>query len=119
MAIDESVELAPGVGVWRWIIWTVLLLLRDGISNVSSNRLFEKNVLRDAVIGVDGVLGINRDGGGLKSLPLEPDSGNQESLPTVGIFKGPRLMGGRLSGCKLFLCDGVGGFSSSVLVLGK
>jgi len=116
--IDESVELAPGVGVRRCVIFTVLLLLNEGISTMSSYRLLEKNVLRDAVMGVDGVLGISRDGGGLRSLSSVLCSGNQDSLPTTGILSGPRLIGGRLKGCRLFFCEGVDGFSSPALVTG-
>lgn len=115
---DESVELASGVGVRRCVPCTVLLLLNEGMSIVSSYRVFEKKALRDAVIGVDGVLGSSRDGGGLESSPTSLESGYQESFPTLGMLSGPRLIGGRLKGCRFFLCDGVAGFPSSTPVGG-
>jgi hypothetical protein len=113
IASDESVELASGVGVRWWVLCTVLLLLSDGISIVSSYRLLEKNALRDAVMGVVGVLGSIREGGGLEFSTISLESGWYGSLATLGMLSGPKLMGGRLKGWRFFLCDGVVGFSTS------
>jgi hypothetical protein len=85
---------------------------------VSSYRLLEKNELFEAVSGVVGVLGICLDGGGLKSRLGRSWLCCDEPFPTLGIFNGPRLIGGSVRGCRLFLPDGVLGFSSFVLVTG-
>jgi hypothetical protein len=78
----------------------------------------EKKALFDAVIGVVGVLGNCRDGGGLRSRWTASCSLEEEPFPRLGIFRGPKLIGGRLSGWRLFLLDGVAGFSVSIFVLG-
>ena len=72
-------------------------------------------MLLDAVIGVVGVFGIGREGGGLNprlcSLPEAP-------CPRFGIFRGAKLIGGRLNGWRFFLWAGVLGFSLSAFAVG-
>lgn len=110
---DPGDELASGgVGVIRCVRCTELLLLRDGSSAVSSYRFLEKKVLRDAVIGVVGVFGNCRERGGLM-LRSAGTCSLDALLLKFGILRGPRLMGGRLKGCKFFLLEGVPGFSVS------
>jgi hypothetical protein len=81
----------------RCVRCTELLLLSDGSSTVSSYLFLEKKVLRDAVIGVVGVLGNCLDGGGLMLRSAETRSFDVFLL-RFGMLSGPRLMGGRLRG---------------------
>ena len=93
-----------------------MLLLSEGNSGVSSCRLLEKKVLLDAVIGVVGVFGICRDGGGLKFRSTLLCSCNAAILFAVGVLRGPRLIGGRRNGCKCLLFCGVPFFSTFVFM---
>lgn len=102
--MDDSDEPpSGGVGVSPCATCTELLLRRGGKSMVSSKWFLEKKVLLDAVIGVVGVLGSWRDGGGLRSRSTELSF----FLSRLGMLRGPRLMGGRLRGCR-FLRSGGG-----------
>jgi hypothetical protein len=71
---------------------------------VSSYRLLEKKALFEAVIGVVGVLGSCREGGGLKSRPAgRAGGGIGGAFIELGKLIGAKFIGGRLRGCKLFL----------------
>lgn len=92
---DESEELMSGVSLMRLAWWTVLLLRSDGSWITSSYLLSEKNVLLDAVMGVDGVFG-GRGGRELtSSLP--------EDFRPLGILIGPMVSGGSVRGASCFL----------------
>lgn len=58
----------------------------------------EKKALFDAVMGVVGVRGSCRDGGGLKSRPAAGGCGSGGTFIELGRLIGAKLMGGRLKG---------------------
>jgi hypothetical protein len=101
-AVVDSDELASaGEGLSGLTRCIVLLLRRVLKSILSSGRFLEKKLLFDAVIGVVGVLIICRAGGLiLRSDELCPC--RAAIFSTVGALKGPRAIGGRRNGCRLF-----------------
>lgn len=58
-------------------------------------KFLEKNVLLDAVIGVEGVLEMMRDAGGLRFRSDWRCSCRAATLAAVEGFRGPTVMGGR------------------------
>ena len=86
------------------ICWVELLLRRGASSVFSSTPFLEKKELFDAVIGVVGVFGICREGGGLRFRSGRHCSWRAAILAAVGVLRGPTVMGGRRNGWRFFFC---------------
>jgi hypothetical protein len=75
-----------------------------------------KKVPFDAVMGVVGVLAITLGGVGEAFLSDEPCSWRAAIFAAVGVLSGPKVIGGNLNGCNVFLdCASAAFFSKSSL----
>ena len=72
----------------------------ESISAFSSWRFREKNEALDAVIGVLGVVGAPRRGGGVDFPSV--DAGKAAILAAVGVLRGNKFKGGSRKGCRFF-----------------
>lgn len=68
-------------------------------------------MLLEAVIGVVGVFANIRVGGGV-NVPFSEPCCRAAIFAVVGVLKGPKLIGGRLRGCKFFFDGFVTSFCS-------
>ena len=105
------------VGVLRKLYAELLLRRCFRCSYWSCWVVLEKKVTLDAVIGVLGVLLVERFGGGvrLRSSTSAEGAGKEENRLLKGVPSGRRFNGGSLIGCRFFLleCCTVGGLSGS------
>jgi hypothetical protein len=113
-AVSDSDELVASsfARLPERVWWIELLLLNGGSSVLSSDLCREKKELLEAVIGVVGVFGIWRDGGGLRPRSDRACSWRAAILAAVGVLNGPRVRGGRRSDWFFLPCGTAGPFLS-------
>jgi hypothetical protein len=106
MGFEDSKLLASicdGDSERRWCAELLLRMCCESISAFSSWRFRAKNEAFEAVIGVLGVVGTPRRGGGVVFPSTAVGSCKAAILAAVGVLKGSKFRGGSRRGCRFFL----------------